>query len=82
MIKMSNVTRLCLLAGTYEEARIWARSQNLDSDSWFYPTSEEELKTSMNFYVLVLGTAGFSVPLDYFNRVYSLAQMRGKIGRK
>lgn len=75
------MTKLCIVSGNYEEARTWARSQELDDNSWFFPIDEDDLKQHTNFFVLVIGTAGHNVPVSYFNRFYELAQSRGRIGR-
>lgn len=75
------MTKLCLLAGNYDEAEKWASGQNLESNSWFYPKNESDLLFKSNFYVLVIGTAGMNVPSNFFERIYSLAVTRGKIGR-
>lgn len=73
---------ICIIAGDYHEAETWAHSQLLARSEWFYPKDEEDLKTRNNFHVFVVGTAGFNIPTNYFNHIYSLAQQRGKIGRK
>lgn len=75
------MTKLCILAGNYKEAVSWARSQNLQANDWFFPEDEYDLKTKTNFHVIVVGTAGENVPPFYFDRIYLLAQTRGRIGR-
>jgi len=75
------MTKLCLIAGSYLEAKTWARGQMLDDSSWFYPTDIEELKNRSNFHVIVIGSAGQNVPASYFEKLYTLAQQRGRIGR-
>lgn len=73
---------ICIIAGDFHEAETWAHSQLLAKSEWFYPTNEDELIGRSNFHVLVVGTAGFNIPTSYFNKIYNLAQNRGKIGRK
>lgn len=73
---------ICLLAGNYEEAEIWARSQNLAKNEWFFPEDEDDLRKRFNFHVLVIGTAGLNVPMSYWNRIYAVAQQQGRVGRK
>ena len=75
------MTRICLIAGNLHEAKIFARSQFLSDDQWFYPSSEKDLLFKSNFHVLVVGSAGQNVPSSFFERVYRLALERGKIGR-
>jgi hypothetical protein len=75
------MTRLCLLAGNYEEALMFAKTQNIPRECWFYPKNENDLLFNSNFYVLVIGSAGQNVPSLFFERVYQLALKRGKIGR-
>ena len=73
---------ICIIAGNYEEAFRWARSQMLARNEWFYPLNVADLKSRDNFHVIVVGTAGFNIPADYFNAIYTLAQQRGRINRK
>lgn len=72
---------ICIIAGNYEEAKTWARSQFLARNEWFYPEDEDSLKQKYNFHVLIIGTAGLNVPSSYFERILALAQTRGRIGR-
>lgn len=72
---------ICLLAANHFEAETWARSQFLAKNEWFFPQDEDDLKKRSNFHVLVIGTAGHNVPASYFERVYRLAQERGRINR-
>lgn len=73
---------ICIIAGNYQEARMWARSQMLDSSEWFYPRDIDELRQHENFHVVVIGTAGQNVPPNYFEKVFNLAHERGRINRK
>lgn len=73
---------ICVIAGDYHEAETWAHSQLLARNEWFYPSNEDDLKDKNNFHVIVVGTAGFNIPTPYFNKIYMLAQMRGRINRK
>lgn len=72
---------ICILAGDFQEALTFARSQNLARAEWFFPEDEEDIKYRTNFHVLVTGTAGLHVPESYWNRIYALAQQRGRINR-
>jgi len=72
---------ICLIAGDVHEAETWAHSQFLARSEWFFPEDEDDLRTRINFHVLVIGSAGHNVPPLYFNKIYALAQMRGRIGR-
>lgn len=72
---------ICIIAGNYHEAETWAHSQFLARSEWFYPTDENDLKLKTNFHVIVVGSAGQNVPVSYFDRIFSLAQQRGRIGR-
>lgn len=75
------MTRICILAGNYQEAYRFASSQYWDEDQWFYPRDPIELNRLSNFHVLVTGTAGHNVPEAYFNEVFELAKKRGRINR-
>ncbi len=72
---------ICIIAGNYEEARIFARAQLLANNEWFYPTGMNDLMQRRNFHVLVIGTAGQNVPPYYFEKVLAVAQTRGRIDR-
>ena len=75
------MTKICIIAGNELEAYQFARGQNLDRSQWFFPHSTLDLMANQNFHVIVIGTAGQNSPTDVFNRLYNLAQERGKIGR-
>ncbi len=79
--KTEKVKMLCIFAGNYLEAMRWARSQFLSPEEWFFPTDTEDLLRRSNFHVLVVGSAGQNIPANYFEKVYSLAKERGRIGR-
>ncbi len=72
---------ICIIAGDELEAETWARSQMLAKNEYFYPTDETDLLRRSNFHVVVVGTAGQNVPSSYFNRIFSLAQQRGRLNR-
>jgi hypothetical protein len=75
------MTKLCLIAGNYEEALMFAKTQNIPRECWFYPKSINELVFASNFYPIVIGTAGQNIPSFTFEHLYSVALERGKIGR-
>ena len=72
---------ICIIAGNKDEAQTWASGQNLSKDEWFYPKNEEELLSRNNFHTLVIGTAGLNIQIDHFERIYTLAKIRGRVGR-
>ena len=75
-------TMICLIAGDAHEAETFAKSQFLARDDWFYPEDENDLRRRTNFHVLVVGSAGHNIPVSYFNKIYALAQTRGRINRQ
>ena len=75
------MTKICIIAGNEEEAYRYARNQGLEKDQYFYPKDVNDLLFKSNFHVLVVGSAGQNVPSSYFNKIYSIALERGKIGR-
>jgi len=75
------LTKICLLAGNEQEAINYAKLQNIPREAWFYPRDEKDLLFRTNFYTLVVGSAGMNTPSSIFERIYSLALIRGKIGR-
>lgn len=76
------MTKICLIAGNFDEAKTWASGQQLDDDTWFFPEHESDLLFKSNFHVLVVGTAGWNVHPKYFERIFNLAKERGRIGRR
>lgn len=70
---------ICIIAGNYFEAETWASGQQLDRQEWFYPTDEQDLYARKDFHVIVIGTAGQNVHPAYFERIYQLAKIRGKM---
>jgi hypothetical protein len=72
---------ICLIAA-YFEAETYAHSQFLAKSEWFFPQDEDHLRRMQNFHVLVVGSAGHNVPSSYFDKIFSLAQQRGRIGRE
>ena len=72
---------ICIMAGNYHEAEVWAKGQRLSKAEWFYPADESDLYSRDNFHVILIGTAGQNVPISYFERIYSLAQVRGAVNR-
>ena len=72
---------ICILAGNYEEALIFARGQHLSHDEWFYPIDADDIKRYTNFHTVVIGSAGQNVPPSYFEKIFNLAQQRGRINR-
>lgn len=76
------MTRICIIAGNYDEAFTFAAGQSWNRQQWFYPRDEQDLANYSNFHVLVIGTAGQNVPLSWFNKFYDLAVRRGRIDRE
>ena len=72
---------ICIIAGNYNEASRFAYGQQWDSSEWFYPVDESDLMIRSNFHVLVIGTAGMNTPASYFDKIFELAKMRGRINR-
>lgn len=73
------MTKLCIFAPNEDEARRWAKSQNLERDQYFYPHSVGELQLKSNFHVIVIGTGNLGS--REFERAYNIALERGKVGR-
>jgi fructose-1-phosphate kinase PfkB-like protein len=70
---------IAIIAGNYHEAETWARGQMLEDDEWFSIENEEDLLSRKGFHVIVVGTAGQNVPPSYFNKIFNLAQRRGRM---
>lgn len=70
-----------VIAGNYNLAKKWAVAQGLTDDEWFCTMDLEELRRESNFHVIILESAAELTP-SFFEKLYTLAQMRGRIGRK
>lgn len=70
-----------ILAGSYKSAKKWAAAQLLTDDEWFCTLDLDDLKSRENFHVVVLETASDLPPIQ-FERVFSLAHIRGRINRQ
>ena len=74
---------ICIIAGNYKEAQIWARGQALDNTEWFCPYDKNDiLSHSGNFHVLIIGTSWEDIPIKIFDEIYQLAKAKGRIGRE
>ena len=71
---------ICLIASTYRIANKFADTQNLHSSEWFYLSDEIDIRSRTNFHVIVVGEIE-PEKLHWFEKVYSLAKVRGNIGR-
>lgn len=75
------MTKICLIAGNFHEAEMFASSQNLEANQWFFPHDPNDLLFKKNFHVIVVGTAGWNFPTAMFEKIYELALKRGRIER-
>ena len=75
------MTQICIIAGNYQEALAWAKSQYLQPGDWFFPVDKNDLLKRVNFHVLVVGSAGQNVPASYFEDIYQTALSQGRKGR-
>ena len=72
---------ICIIAGTYAHAKKWATAQQLSDGEWFATLDIDELKSRENFHVVVLDTAS-ELPPAFFEKVFHMAQVRGRINRQ
>jgi len=70
-----------VIAGSYGQAKKWAIAQSLTDKEWFCTLDLEELKNTSNFHVIILESAA-ELPPPFFEKLYTLAQMRGRINRQ
>ena len=75
------MTKIFILAGTYSEAKKWAKAQQLDNDSWFATLDVDDLNGYENFHVIVLENAS-ELPPSEFERLFRVARTRGRMNRK
>jgi hypothetical protein len=69
-----------IISGNYAQAKKWANAQLLTDDEWFATLDLDELKSRQNFHVIVLESAA-ELPSPLFERVFRMAQIRGRMGR-
>lgn len=70
-----------ILAGSYGQAKKWAAAQQLGDNEWFSTLDLDDLKGYENFHVIVLDSAS-ELPPAFFEKVYRLAQIRGRMNRQ
>jgi len=70
---------ICIIAGSYQEAWIWARGQQLAKDEWFFPSKLQDLYNRENFHVLVADGAYRHAD---FEMIFRIARERGRMNRK
>jgi hypothetical protein len=69
-----------ILAGSYSQAKKWAAAQLMADEEWFCTLDLDELKQAYNFHVIIHESAS-ELPPPFFEKVFSLAHMRGRINR-
>ena len=74
------MTKICVFAKNETEAKLWAKSQSLSDEQFFYPRSVSDLMFKSNFHVIVIGVSDLEGSFD-FEKCYNLALERGKINR-
>lgn len=72
---------ICIIAGSYSAAKKWAAAQMMSDDEWFCTLDLDELEQSSNFHVIIHESASELSP-TYFEKLFSLAHIRGRIGRE
>jgi hypothetical protein len=70
-----------ILAGAYSHAKRWAQAQQLNEDEWFCSLDVADIHARENFHVIILESAS-ELPPKTFERIYTLAQTRGRMNRK
>jgi hypothetical protein len=69
-----------IIAGSYKLAKKWAAAQSFADDEWFCSMDLDEIKNKSNFHVVILESAS-DIPSPFFEKLYTLAQARGRINR-
>lgn len=72
---------ICIIASNFQSALIFAKSQLLEPDEWFYPDDIRNLQKETNFHVLISPSAHTLQP-QFFEKLFRIAKERGRIGRK
>jgi len=68
---------ICILSPYYRTAKLWADTQNLNANEWFYCSDETDVVGKSNFHVLVIGEFDQQYSV-WFEKLYSLAKKYGK----
>jgi hypothetical protein len=68
---------ICILSPYYRTAKLWADTQNLNANEWFYCSDETDVTGKSNFHVLVIGEFDQQYSA-WFEKLYSLAKKHGK----
>lgn len=69
---------ICLIAGTKEHAKRWAKSQNLRDDEWFSPTSVFDIMKRKNFHTITVHEGIDHMSNDQLNRFVTAAWECGR----
>jgi len=69
-----------VIAGSYNSAKKWAEAQHLIDNEWVCTLDLDEIKRMSNFHVIILESAS-ELPPTFFEKLYTLAQFRGRMGR-
>lgn len=72
---------ICIIAGSYSHAKKWAATQQLSDTEWFSTLDMDDLKGRENFHVVVLDTAS-ELPPIFFEKLFNLARLRGRVNRQ
>jgi len=70
-----------IIAGSYKKAKQFAKTQMLTDDEWISTLDLDDLRQLSNFHVIVTDSASELNP-SFFEKVFNLALIRGRIGRK
>lgn len=70
---------ICLIAGTEQHARKWARSQNLREDEWFWPSTVFDVMRRKNFHTITVADGIDHLSNDQLNRLLTAAWENGKV---
>lgn len=72
---------ICIIAANYADAKRFAFGQEWEDSEWFFAADEVDLLRRNNFHVLVIASSANHIPESYFNKMFTLAKKRGRIGR-
>lgn len=69
---------ICLIAGTANHAKRWAKSQNLRDEEWFFPTSLFDLMRRKNYHTIMVLDGIEHLTNDQLNSLLTAAWQYGK----
>jgi hypothetical protein len=72
---------ICLIAGTKNDAKKWARGQNLGDEEWFHGETLFHIYAKKNFHTIIVPDGIENLSNNDMNRLLTAAWECGRRGR-